>query len=588
FPLGLRLRAGEFDPGIALPDGADVRVVQQGAVLDQEIVRWSPDLAELNVRVPHISAGTPGQYVDLYYGNPKAPAAPQADLWSAPYDMVLHLEGTLDNAASDKIVEAVHATVDEAGLVLSNPESYLSYTPTVSDNLTVTVRFRIEGGQPTVQTLASGVGSDGKDWFNFALKIPSIVHTNSASQGRLVPELNPEGVSLNEWHSASVAYDSAAGTRTICIDGKILAKDHYLPGPMHLDSIRIGRGVLHFDPWQVVGRMDEVRVATVARSDAWLRAETAGLADDNVFVAVGPIETQNGPAPAPGKFALLAPSDGLDVRKREGILLEWRPAAGAETYSVNIANAATGEALNTYDAGNATRYLLASDGLEGHTVTWTVTAHSANGESQAREARQLTFYDWKEAAMAEPPDMNVAPALQFARDAEYDLDGYLRGRIDRVIDQYLTMLPVTSPAVLQVLRDRDKRPVRDPLVPWAGEFAGKYLTCAQLTWRLTQDAELKTVIDQFVRDLIACQGQDGYLGPFPEADRLVGGNWDVWGHYHCMLGLLFYYEDTGYTPALDACQHAADLLFETFGPGGPTLTNDGAGGQMNMAICHGL
>jgi hypothetical protein len=55
-----------------------------------------------------------------------------------------------------------------------------------------------------------------------------------------------------------------------------------------------------------------------------------------------------------------------------------------------------------------------------------------------------------------------------------------------------------------------------------------------------------------------------------------------------MLGLMLYYEDTDYAPALDTCRKAADLLFETFGPGGPTLTNDGAGGQMNMAVCHGL
>jgi DUF1680 family protein len=51
---------------------------------------------------------------------------------------------------------------------------------------------------------------------------------------------------------------------------------------------------------------------------------------------------------------------------------------------------------------------------------------------------------------------------------------------------------------------------------------------------------------------------------------------------------MFYYEDTGFEPALDACEKAADLLFETFGPGGPTLTNDGAGGQMNMAVCHAM
>jgi len=190
--------------------------------------------------------------------------------------------------------------------------------------------------------------------------------------------------------------------------------------------------------------------------------------------------------------------------------------------------------------------------------------------------------------MTEIPQPAVAPVLRTAQNAELRIEGYLRGRIDRVIRRFFLETPESSPAILQVLRDRDRDPVRDPLVPWAGEFAGKFLTAAQLTWRLTRDTALRDMIDGFVRDLIACQADDGYLGPFPKATRLTGGNWDVWGHYHCMLGLMLYYEDTQYAPALETCKRAADLLCATFGPGGPTLTNDGSGGEMNMAVCHAL
>lgn len=132
------------------------------------------------------------------------------------------------------------------------------------------------------------------------------------------------------------------------------------------------------------------------------------------------------------------------------------------------------------------------------------------------------------------------------------------------------MTPESSPAILQVLRDR--MPLRKPLMPWAGEFAGKYLTGAELVWRLTPDAKLKATIDTFVRDLIACQDPDGYFGPFPKDARLTGKNWDVWGHYHTMYGLMLYYEDTKYEPALKACEKAADLLCQTFGMGKPSLT----------------
>lgn len=170
----------------------------------------------------------------------------------------------------------------------------------------------------------------------------------------------------------------------------------------------------------------------------------------------------------------------------------------------------------------------------------------------------------------------------------FALDGYLRKRVDKSIQNYFLVTPESSPAILQVFRDRDRVPLRKPLMPWAGEFAGKFLTGADLVWRLTHDAKLKITIDSFVRSLISCQDSDGYLGPFPKDSRLTGKNWDVWGHYHSMIGLMFYYEDSQYEPALKACEKAADLLCKTFGPGKPSLTCDGSGGQMNMAVCHGL
>ena len=178
--------------------------------------------------------------------------------------------------------------------------------------------------------------------------------------------------------------------------------------------------------------------------------------------------------------------------------------------------------------------------------------------------------------------------LKPSAEQSFAIEGYLRQRINKSIQNYFLVTPESSPAILQLLRDRDRLPVRKPLMPWAGEFAGKYLTGGELVWRLTHDEKLKQTLDQFASDLIACQASDGYLGPFPKESRLTGKNWDVWGHYHCMFGLMLYYEDTQYAPALKACEKAADLLCQTFGPGKPTLTCDEQGGQMNMAVCHGL
>lgn len=196
--------------------------------------------------------------------------------------------------------------------------------------------------------------------------------------------------------------------------------------------------------------------------------------------------------------------------------------------------------------------------------------------------------DVNTASMSNIPQTRGQVELRPAENVTFNLSGYLRTRVDKSIQRYFLVTPESSPAILQVLRDRDRSPKRKPLMPWAGEFAGKYLTGAVMTWRLTHDMELKKTIDAFVRELIACQEPDGYLGPFSREIRLTGKHWDVWGHYHSMLGLLLYYEDTQFAPALQACEKIADLLCNTFGHAGPSLTCDGEGGQMNMAVCHGL
>ncbi len=603
FPLTLRLKDAEFARTLAKPDGSDLRVInKEGIDIPYELVRFDAEAVELHVKLPRVSAKVPGQHIDLYYGNPSAGVAARAPAWDGHYRFVLHLAGNLADATGKQDVVAPQGAVtwDKSAVFGADP-CFLNVNSGVlqgiGEQISIAVRFKITGG-PGVQTLTSGRRTDEREeWFNFGLKLPNVVHANAASHGQRAPELNPEGISQNEWHSAIVVYDARNHTRTICIDGVVLQRDSALPGPLEVQEMRIGRGVLHFDPWQFHGEMDEVRLSDVARSDSWIRAEAACLSEKNPFCAIGPPQEYGKPAPPPAPFELLAPRDGAESRKRNtvcrgltncGEVLQWRPSAGAESYVVRIfADENANTPALTFDAGEATRYKIPAEAANGRTIYWTVSARSSNGETPATGKRKLSFYDWNN-TMKTQPEEKARPALAPAREAAFELGGYLRKRIDKCIQRYFLETPESSPAILQVLRDRDKTPVRDPLVPWAGEFAGKFLTGAELTWRLTRDEALRKAADAFAQDLLACQAPNGYLGPFPESSRLTGGNWDVWGHYHCMLGLLLYYEDTGHEPALEACRKIGDLLFETFGPGGPSLTCDGSGGQMNMAICHSL
>jgi DUF1680 family protein len=91
------------------------------------------------------------------------------------------------------------------------------------------------------------------------------------------------------------------------------------------------------------------------------------------------------------------------------------------------------------------------------------------------------------------------------------------------------------------------------------------------------------------KKLIATQLPDGYLGTYPERDRFVEGDgiswdgpvWDVWSHKYCLIGLLTYYQATGYEPAHEAAKRAADLLCRTFGPGRKSIVR--ASSHVGMA-----
>jgi DUF1680 family protein len=578
----------------AAQGGRDVRAVgADGAVLPIEVGHCAADGVEVFVRVPRVEANRPGQYVDLYYGNPKAEAATPGTVWEEPYRLVLHFNNSFADALghADAVSAEGGVAPSEEGAQFSSDPAFLKVAPAllegVGDGITISMRFRVQGG-PGLQTLASGLRNDPKDWFNFGIKTPDVVHTNAVSGGKEAPELNVAAIRPNEWHSAVVRYDAKAHTRTICVDGVAMQQDSSLPGPLRVEELRIGRGVLHFEPWQFQGTLDEVRIAAGVRSDGWLVAESASLADYGAFCVVGPPQRMGESMPAPQPFSLTEPKCGIEWRKRADVPLRWRPSAGAETYVVRLySDYENTKFLEEFDAGFATTFVLPFSANRHGDVYWRVLAKSAQGECISRNTHLVKLYDWSEPAGA-PPQPAAMAALRSIPGLRVDLGGYLHDRIDRIVRNWFLVVPESSPAILQVFRDRDKRPVREPLMPWAGEFAGKFLTAGELNWRVTRDPALRKTIDAFARDLIACQAENGYLGPFPAEARLTGSNWDVWGHYHCMLGLMLYYEDTAYEPALDACRKMGDLLFETFGPGGPTLTCDGSQGQMNMAVCHGL
>ncbi|MBT3342719.1 MAG: hypothetical protein HN712_18945 [Gemmatimonadetes bacterium] len=199
------------------------------------------------------------------------------------------------------------------------------------------------------------------------------------------------------------------------------------------------------------------------------------------------------------------------------------------------------------------------------------------------------------------PKTNAAltPVYDRVTGVEYDLKGPIAAYLKAVTAQWLLPTPDANPAILDIFRDRDRLPRRD-LVAWAGEFAGKYITAAVQILRLTQDDTLRQRIESFVDELVSLQDEDGYLGPWEQDNRLtgrgrnvrgqLGGTWDAWGHYHIMLGLLLWHEDSGDAAALRCTRRIGDLLCERFlgqRRRGRRLVDTGST-EMNLAPIHAL
>lgn len=175
---------------------------------------------------------------------------------------------------------------------------------------------------------------------------------------------------------------------------------------------------------------------------------------------------------------------------------------------------------------------------------------------------------------------------------KYQFDGVLGQRIKADVENWLLVTPGKNPGMFDMFACREKNreagDVKDPhqLVPWAGEFAGKYLISAVQAMRMSDDPRLREMVGKTVDRLIQLQAEDGYLGPWPKKEQLMG-HWDLWGNYHVMLGLMMWHEQTGDERALAAARKIADLVCSTFLDGKHRVVDAGSC-EMNMGMIHGL
>lgn len=99
-----------------------------------------------------------------------------------------------------------------------------------------------------------------------------------------------------------------------------------------------------------------------------------------------------------------------------------------------------------------------------------------------------------------------------------------------------------------------------------GEMWGKAVRSGCMFYRYTHDAELKSILDKTVADLLTTQDTNGSISCTP-ADKQPGSeNGDLWERKYVMLGLEEYYAHVDSSPAvLEALKRHADCIIAQVG-----------------------
>jgi DUF1680 family protein len=136
------------------------------------------------------------------------------------------------------------------------------------------------------------------------------------------------------------------------------------------------------------------------------------------------------------------------------------------------------------------------------------------------------------------------------------MGGYLGRKLDLCIRNRI--MAQDGAKLVAPFRHRDERQC------WQTEFWGKWFTSAAAAYRYKPNENWGTRLPDGVRDLLATQSPDGYIGNYADGSHLK--SWDVWGRKYTLLGLLGWFDATQDPAALAGAKRLADHLLSEVGP----------------------
>jgi biopolymer transport protein ExbB len=288
-PVLIRLHTGNFQFLDAKPDGTDLRFIaaDDKTPLKYHVEKFDGlnELALIWVQLPKLLPGSKGDFIWVYYGNPKAVAGDDSRATFDPAQALVYHFREGEAAPQDATANANHALrssvrIGGSGLIgggavfEGKSELVLPATPSLAastDGFTLSMWLKPSEAVPLNAMLVSR--KDANAQISLALAdgklIAQIGATVTPPSGTIAPAV---------WqHVALVVKDGI----TLYVGGQEVAR---IPGPTLALSgeTTIGAGFS--------GEIDELQVAATARSADWIRVAALSQGQEQRLVSYGPAE----------------------------------------------------------------------------------------------------------------------------------------------------------------------------------------------------------------------------------------------------------------------------------------------------------
>ena len=394
FPVLITLNSGNIDYSLTQNSGQDLRFFDaDGTPLAYEIDKWNEaGVSTVWVRVPQVDT-TGTDSITMYYGNASAAAGQTpAAVWNSNYGAVYHLgsSGTtmVDSTGNGFTGTATNGPVAGAaqigdGLQFDGVNDYVNLGANKSiingaGSVTYSTWVNpasVTGAQALISTSINN-GGVSTAVSRFALEqldanLQVIIRSDDATTMNVVTTTNP--LAIGTWKYVSVTVDLVTDTVAVYVDGVLQAATATgtLPGTafpstnsavVALASNDNGAGTF------LNGRMDEVRIAKVAQSAEWVKAEYLNVS--NSFVTVG------GAVAAPATAGVLGNDSDPDSARLSAVLVSG--PAHASSFTLNADGTFTYTPVANYSGPDTFTYHANDGSLNSADVTVSITVNPVN------------------------------------------------------------------------------------------------------------------------------------------------------------------------------------------------------------------